>query len=164
MLDANYGNEVTARVVKEAGLQQQSTVLRMPIVDILDAHFAQLVVATLKVTGLTPEQAYDAFGEYWCCTWAPKMYGPYLERFKNAREMILGLDSVHVQITRAVPNAAPPRFTTKWLDEKTLDVEYRSERKMIDVYVGLARGVGTYFKEKLIVTRTSDTHVTIVFA
>ncbi|PZR17573.1 MAG: hypothetical protein DI536_04470 [Archangium gephyra] len=66
-------------------------------------------------------------------------------------------------LTRAVPNARPPRFQLSWRDADTLDVEYLSERKLIDVYVGLARGVGKYFKEALTVTKLSETHVQIVF-
>lgn len=163
MLDARFGKETSARVVNEAGLAQQSTMLRMPIVDIPDSHFSQLFVATMNVTGLNSSQTCDAFGEHWCCVYAPKLYAPYLERFKNAREMIVGLDALHVAITRAVPNARPPRFQLSWRDADTLDVEYLSERKLIDVYVGLARGVGKYFKEALTVTKLSETHVQIVF-
>ncbi|MGV3619359.1 MAG: heme NO-binding domain-containing protein [Archangium sp.] len=163
MLDARFGSETSASVVRHAGLAQESTMLRMPIIDIPDSHFSKLFVATLSVTGLNAEQACDAFGEHWCCVYAPKMYAPYLDRFKSAREMIVGLDALHVQITRAVPNARPPRFNLSWRDEKTLDVEYLSERRLIDVYVGLARGVGTYFKEPLTVTKLSETHVQIVF-
>lgn len=66
--------------------------------------------------------------------YAPKLYAAYLDRFKTA-----------------------------WLDANTLDVEYLSERNLIDVYVGLARGVGKYFKEPLTVTKHSETKVTIVF-
>ena len=91
------------------------------------------------------------------------MYRAYLERFKSAKEMIAGMDALHVQVTRAVPNARPPRFQMTWRDEKTLDVVYESQRKLIDVYVGLARGVGKYFKEPLTVTRRSETEATIVF-
>lgn len=164
-LDAKLGAEVTKQVIKAAGLDQQATMLRMPIIDIPDSHFHRLFAATLKVTGLTAEQGCDAFGEYWCCDYAPKLYAPYLQRFKNAREMILGLDALHVAVTRAVPNARPPRFVTTWRDDqKTLDVEYKSERAMIDVYVGLARGVGKYFGEVMTVTKQSETHATIVFA
>lgn len=163
MIDARFGTRTSARVVELAGLDHQSTVLRMPIVDVPDSHFTKLFVATLEVTGLTAEQGYDAFGEHWCCVYAPKLYAPYLQRFTNAREMLVGLDALHVQITRAVPNARPPRFNLSWLDENTLDVEYISERNLIDVYVGLARGVGKYFKETMTVTKQSDTKVIIVF-
>lgn len=164
MLETRFGPETVTRIMKHAGLLHQNTVLRMPIVDVPDEQFTQLFASTLAVTGLTAEQGCDAFGEHWCCVYAPKLYRPYLERFKSAKEMIVGLDALHVQVTRAVPNARPPRFTLRWRDSKTLEVTYESKRNLIDVYVGLARGVGKYFNEALTVTRQSDTLATIVFA
>ena len=68
-----------------------------------------------------------------------------------------------MQITRTVPNASPPRFKLTWRDSQTLEVTYESKRNLIDVYVGLARGVGKYFGEPLTVTRQSETQATIVF-
>lgn len=106
MLDARFGKETSARVVNEAGLAQQSTMLRMPIVDIPDSHFSQLFAATMNVTGLNSSQTCDAFGEHWCCVYAPKLYAPYLERFKNAREMIVGLDALHVASRGRCPTRA----------------------------------------------------------
>jgi hypothetical protein len=78
--------------------------------------------------------------------------------------MILGLDGVHVEMTRSISNARPPRFVYKWRDDKTLHVEYKSHRNLIEVYAGLARGVGKYFKEPLKVRVLGPQSVEIEFA
>ena len=123
----------------------------------------RLLSSTCKILGINFQQAADAFGEYWCCTYAPRLYGVIVKRFKNAREMILGLDEVHVMMTATIPNSRPPRFDYKWESDNTLNVTYNSQRNMIDIYIGLVKGVGAFFKEKLVVTKLSSQHVKIVF-
>jgi hypothetical protein len=54
--------------------------------------------------------------------------------------MILAMDEIHVQVTSMMANARPPRF-----------------------YMGLARGVGTYFGEDLDVRKLGADRVRIRF-
>jgi hypothetical protein len=112
---------------------------------------------------MTPEQGANAFGEYWCCAYAPRVYPRTLQRFTNARDLLIGLDQIHVDVTRSMPNAAPPRFTYVWKSSNVLEVTYTSHRGMIDIYIGLARGVGTMFKEALVVRKLSSTLVENTF-
>lgn len=138
--------------------------LRMNVGDVPDQDVGALIQSTCKVLGINAAQAADAFGEHWCCVYAPRVYGQIVKRFKNARDMILGMDDVHVEMTKTIPNAKPPRFTYKWDNPNTLIVEYKSSRGMVDIYAGLVRGVGKYFKENVNVTKVDTTHVKIVFA
>jgi hypothetical protein len=74
------------------------------------------------------------------------------------------LDEVHVMMTATIPNAHPPRFEYQWEGESTLNVTYHSQRNLIDIYIGLVKGVGKFFKEQLIVTKLSQHHVRIKFS
>ena len=131
--------------------------------DIDDTMVMALLSNTCTTLGITIQQAGDAFGDYWANDYAPKIYKIIYKRYHSAREFILGMDDVHVEITQNVPNAKPPRFKYNFTDDNTLLVTYVSKRKLIDVYVGLVKGLGRYFNEKLDVTKVDDETAKIVF-
>jgi hypothetical protein len=60
-------------------------------------------------------------------------------------------------------DARPPRFDYHWVDEDTLEVTYKSHRKLLPIYIGLARGVGAYFGERLNVQQVATDRVRIEF-
>jgi hypothetical protein len=163
LVETRFGKDKWDAILMDAGLQAQARTFRLPSSDVPDAQFAKLLASTCKIIDITPQKAADAFGSYWCCTYAPRIYAAIVKRFKNAREMILGMDNVHVTMTETIPNAHPPRFNYKWEGDSILFVQYTSSRSMIDIYVGLVKGVGEYYKEKLVVTKTSQHQVKIVF-
>jgi hypothetical protein len=86
-----------------------------------------------------------------------------MRRFKSARELLLGLDHVHVEVTAMMTNARPPRFDYRWASDRVLIVTYKSHRDLLPLYMGLAWGVGKYFKEPLDVSRTGPDLVRIEF-
>ncbi len=112
---------------------------------------------------LSLEQATDAFGEYWVNVYAPKIYEMYYKGVKSAKDFLLKMDGVHKSVTQNMENAQPPSFEFNWKDDKTLIVKYISHRGLIDFYVGLARGVGIYFKEDIKVRKLTDKEVEIIF-
>jgi hypothetical protein len=163
LVETKFGKDKWNAILGDSGLQSHAGTFRIAPADVPDDQVQKLLASTCKVLGISRQQGADAFGEYWCCTYVPRLYASILKRFKNAKEMILGMDSVHVTMTETIPNARPPRFGYKWEDDKTLIVTYNSPRNMIDIYIGLAKGVGLYFREKLSVTKKSAKEVKIVF-
>jgi hypothetical protein len=132
--------------------------------DVDDEKVTALLASTMSVLNMTLSEAADAFGEHWVNRFARKMYGAYFERSKSAREFLLRMDEVHRATTERMDGATPPRFTYEWKDDNTLIMGYESRRGLIDLMVGLIKGVGTCYGEKLEVTKLSDTAVQIVFA
>jgi hypothetical protein len=163
LVESRFGKDKWTAILSDSGLQARSSAFRLPTSDIPEEQVSKLLASTCKVLGINSQQAADAFGEYWCCTYAPRLYNVIVKRFKNAREMILGLDEVHVMMTATIPNARPPRFVYTWESDSTLNVTYQSPRNLIDIYIGLVKGVGKFFKEKLVVTKLSPYQVKIVF-
>lgn len=162
LVQSKWGADAWKKITAHAGATDEIT-LMMPSADVDDQLAMTLLDSTSTVLGVTPTEAANAFGEYWCCTYAPRVYKNIVSRFKTAREMIVGLDDVHVEMTRSIPNARPPRFTYTWRDARTLIVRYTSHRNLVHVYAGLARGVGKYYNEPLTVRVTGQT-VEIQFA
>ena len=73
------------------------------------------------------------------------------------------MDSVHVSMTRRLKDVKPPRFEYEWRDDHTLLMHYKSHRGLLDFAVGLAKGVGSYYKEPLTVTKVNSDTVKISF-
>jgi hypothetical protein len=92
------------------------------------------------------------------------MYPLFYERHAMARDFLLDMNSVHVQMTRMMEQARPPRFDYEWKDDRTLLMRYQSQRGLIDFMVGLAKGVGRYYQEDIQVTKLGPDKVRIMFA
>jgi hypothetical protein len=103
----------------------------------------------------------DYFGEFWVCDYSQKSYKHFYDRCKNAKEFLLKMDDLPVIMTKSMKNANPPRFDFSWKDEKTLI--YKSRRNLIYMLVGLAKGVGKFYKENIIVTKIANDKIQIVF-
>ena len=67
MVETKFGKEKWAEIVRRAGMQAQAGMLRQSSMDVPDDQVGTLLRTACVVLGVTPEQAYDAFGEYWCC-------------------------------------------------------------------------------------------------
>jgi hypothetical protein len=165
MVETKFGTPTWTKILDLAQIDtRMRSQLKFATADIPDFQVVALFDATAGVLGLTAEQAADAFGEYWCCHYAQKTYRAVVARWKNARDTILSLDELHVRMTQTIPNARPPRFEYKWLDENTLEVTYKSHRNLLGIYMGLARGVGKLLGEPLKVFALDWDRVRIEFA
>lgn len=161
LVTEKFGKAKWEAVLEKAGFQKGKIFLANE--DVNDADALKVVNAVCSVLGITLQQAADAFGEYWVCTFAPKRYSMYYQGVKSAKEFLLNMDKVHEINTRNIPGARPPRFEYNWKDNKTLIMTYKSHRGLIDILVGLIKGVGKYFKENLIVRKLGPDKVEIIF-
>ena len=156
-----FGRDKWEQSLKDIGLST-STII-WPMSDIDDAQVLGLIKAVCKNLDITLVQAADAFGDYWVNTYSQKMYPLYYKRNATARDFLLDMDNVHVQMTRTMEKAKPPRFDYERKDDRTLIMHYKSHRGLIDFMVGLARGVGRYYKEDIQVTKLGSDKAQIVF-
>lgn len=164
LIEERFGAERWKAILGDAGIDARTaSVLRLPTSDVDDRVLTALLDSTCRNLGISLDEAADAFGKYWCCSYAPRLYHRIVDRLGSAREMILAMDGIHVQVTSMLANARPPRFDCHWVDEDTLDVTYKSKRKLLPIYIGLARGVGRYFGERLSVRRLGPDRVRIEF-
>jgi len=162
LVTEKFGKDKWKDALEKAGLDKWSRFLVTSDVD--DDVALKIVDAVCQVLNLSLVQAADAFGDYWMNIYAPKIYAPYYRGASSAREFLLKMDSVHVIVTKRIPNAHPPRFEYEWKDDKTLIMSYKSSRDLIDFMVGLIKGVGRYFEGDLKVTKLRNNKVKIVFS
>jgi hypothetical protein len=158
---SKFGQESWQKIRTESGVP--ATKMFLPFEDVDDATVMKLIQALCATLHLSFSQAADAFGEYWVMTYSQEMYGQHYRKYKTAREFLLVLDTIHVLMTRTMQNAHPPRFRYEWKDEKTLIMRYASQRNLIDLAVGLIKGVGKFYKENLRVVKLGDDRIQVVF-
>lgn len=161
LVTTRFGENKWQKSLEKAGMSRTS--FFMPLQNIDDTNVMKLIQSVCNVTNITPAQAADAFGDYWVNVYAPKIYTVYYKGSKNAKEFLLKMDSVHDIVTKNMPNARPPRFEYKWTDERTLTIDYKSQRAMIDIFIGLIKGVGKYYNENLFVTKLGPDRVQVIF-
>jgi Haem-NO-binding len=129
--------------------------------DVGEPETIALFVASGDVLGLSSVELYDAFGLHWCVVYAPKIYKSFYRKHNSTREFILDINGIHARLTAAIPNARPPRFQVEELGARSLLVTYSSSRQLIDLAVGLARGLGAHYNEKLSVKKLSPSQFRI---
>jgi methyl-accepting chemotaxis protein len=155
------GEKAWSAVLRKAGLPEDLKLTRISDVD--EKSIQKVLAAICETLNIGVPQLVDAFGDYWVNVYAPKYYRAYWYGLNSAKAMIIGMDKIHEQVTKILPNAHPPRFDFEEIDERTLRVHYKSHRNMIDFYMGLVKGVGKMFKTPLTVRKLSEEYAEIVF-
>jgi hypothetical protein len=161
LVSEKFGKDKWSKALEMAGHDPSKSFLVTE--DIEDAAALGIVDSVCKVLNVSLSQAADAFGEYWVCEYAPKIYKAYYMGAESAKGFLLKMDEVHRLATISIPNAQPPRFKYEWLDDKTMLMKYDSKRGLVDFLVGLAKGVGKYYKEDLLVSKVGNAGVKVVF-
>jgi hypothetical protein len=161
MVSNNHGKEKWQMISLMSGIKSNDHFLLTQDFD--DKLAISLIDSTCKVLNLTIETAAEAYGEYWMNFYASKIYMAYMANVKSSKELLLKLDIIHTTVTKNIPNSRPPKFIYEWKNEKTLLMTYDSQRNLIDLFIGLAKGVGKYFKENLSILKIGTNQVEIVF-
>jgi hypothetical protein len=154
LVTKKFGVEKWKQSLKNAGLAEGRQFTTGE--DVAEPEILAIMTGIGTAAGITNEQVYEAFGEYWSSVYAPEIYDVYFAKAKNTKEMLLNLDKIHVQMTRTIPSAHPPRFTYDWKGEDTLIMNYDSNRGLIALMPGLIRGLGKYYKDNPKVTLSAN--------
>lgn len=161
LVKTKFGEEKWNTILQESGIPVSQVFLHGSDID--DAVIMKVLGNTCKVLGINLEQAADAFGDYWVNEFAPKIYGVYYNKYQTAKEFIIGLEDIHRNMTKSMTNAHPPRFEFKEVDDKTIIVTYKSHRNLIQIYIGLAKGISKYFNTPIAIKKLSESQVELTF-
>jgi hypothetical protein len=161
MITEEFGQDKWDNVLERTGVRKDHIFLTTEDVD--DQVVLKMIDSVCQVLKISQVQAADAFGDYWVNVYAPRIYHAYFDAAQSARDFLLRMDNVHQVMTQILPDARPPRFDYEWKDENTLIIKYHSHRGLIDFMVGLARGVGKYYEDNLVVTKLGNDRAEITF-
>jgi len=154
-------NGLEELVIQEFGAEQWKASLKLAGIpefrvygtfeDVPDSEMLSLFKAVSEAVDLPLDGVIDAFGEYWSTVYAPRVYGAYYVGAKNARDLLLRMDDIHMAMTKTLKPARPPRFRYEWRGDKHLIMHYQSSRGLVALMAGLVRGVGKHYGEQLFV-------------
>jgi hypothetical protein len=161
MVESRFGKDEWREVLTDAGFKGPQ--LFSLSADIDDGKAVAMFGSAARVLEVDAQRVMDEFGDYWVNDYAPRVYQTIYGRYKSAREFLLAMDDVHVMVTQAVKDSRPPRFEFETQGEKTLLVTYKSKRNLIDLYIGLVRGVGRRFDTELDIVKLSARQVKVTF-
>jgi hypothetical protein len=130
--------------------------------DVDEGEAVAMFNSAAKVLGLDWQGLCDAFGHHWCVVYAPNIYKSFYMKHKNVKAFMLDINAMHERMTAAMPSARPPRFRAV-AEGNSLLISYESPRGLIDLAIGLTRGMGDYFNEKISVTRLSPSQFRVDF-
>ena len=130
--------------------------------DIKEDKVFELINNISKISGLTTQEIFDAFGEYWINDYAPKLYSHFYN-FKTSKEFILEIDKIHDRLTAEIKNAKPPHFEYSWKSDNVLIINYYSNRNLIGLAISLLKGISKYFNENLTITKLNEKQIKVIF-
>lgn len=160
----NHGEENWKEICRRAGFLEEDFVGLNPYPDKLTYD---LVGHASEVLGVDSNAILEAFGEYWILYTADEGYGDLMDLTGNTFVEFLGnLDMLHYRINNLMPDLQAPQFSTRNVQENSVELEYRSHREgMIPMLRGLIIGLGKRFDLSVTVEQivsksdTSDCYV-----
>jgi len=161
MVEKNFGKDKWTETLIASGFTEEPHITAVS--DVEDKLVMNMIRGACSALNISVQQAADAFGDYWVNEYSQTLYKPYYRQCSTALEFLMSMNSVHTTVTRRIENAKPPVFEYEKKDDKTLIMKYRSDRGMIDFMIGLVKGVGKFYNEKLTILKLSDTEVKITF-
>lgn len=161
MVIEKFGKPRWEEILQDAGLPRSS--FFMATQDIEDQLVMRVVSSACKVLNISGTEAAEAFGDFWVNEFAPKTYAPFYKGMNSSREFLSKLDKIHVTATQTIHNARPPRFDYEWKNDRTLLMTYKSDRGLMEFFLGLVKGVGKHFNEKLEIRHQGANKVEITF-
>ncbi|MCD4707325.1 MAG: heme NO-binding domain-containing protein [Candidatus Sabulitectum sp.] len=161
LVKKEYGLEKWYDILERSGFSKYELIKASDDLD--DAKFLNIIASTCAVLDITLEQAADAFGDYWVNEYAPEVYSVYYKNAKTAKELILNMNNVHKKVVLDLENARPPTFEFEWKNDNTLLINYKSDRNLAILMIGLLKGVSKYYNEDLKIRLISDNTAEVVF-
>lgn len=159
MVETKFDANMLEEVIDDAGVDGIYTSIgTYPHSDMI-----QLVSALSGRSGIEVPELLRVFGVYIFESFT-RLYPEFFDKVDNAFDFLDRVeDYIHVEVKKIYPQAELPRFETKRLDAKRLEMIYYSDRRMGALAVGLIQGCLKYFKDegevKIVDSSNDDTIV-----
>ena len=163
MISQKFGVNKLKLIFDDAEIPQTEREF-LPTSDTPDVSMLAIIKSTCNVLGLSLDEVGNLFGEHWCKEYVKNLYEAYYKSANCAKEFLLKMDRIHTSVTQRIPNAKPPSF--EYVDEAPdkLIMKYNSDRNLQPIWLGVTRGVGLIYNEKLDIKHIDDSTVEITFS
>ncbi len=140
-----YGKEIVDNAVSSVSWNVDRIIT--PLEDIPDDEIHKIVSEVAKSANLDSGTLWREIGRRNIETFS-KWFPSYFERF-SLKGFLMMMDEVHLQLTKMIRGAKPPRLIATETGHKEIEILYESKRGMFDYLIGLLEGSANFFKEKI---------------
>ncbi len=157
----NHGSEIWSKCLETSGFDTNHVFMMRDDVD--DNDTVKLLVNTAKILGITIQQFFDIFGDYWVNSYSVNLYKSYFDEYSSSKEFLLNLNTIHKEMTEIFPNAKPPSFDFESISDNKLRVKYKSKRGLIDIFISISKGLAKYYNDKVEVKKIDNEFVEFTY-
>ena len=145
MVEQQYGFEFTEELIDEANLPSGGAYTAVGTYD--HGEMISLLVILSEKTSLSIPALLRAYGHYLFKTFE-RSYPHFLKNADSAFAFLESIDQhIHVEVKKLYPDAELPVFSSKRLSSDSLELIYKSERKMGAFAQGLIEQSLVFFQE-----------------
>jgi hypothetical protein len=145
MVEQRFGYETADKLLTQSNLKSGGAYTSVGTYEF--AEMVQLLTALNKETGIEISVLLKEYGLYFFDV-LKTGYPQFLERTNNAFDFLTSIENhIHVEVRKLYPDAELPSFDTQKTTESSMEMIYRSERRMSDFAEGLIEKSLEYFGE-----------------
>lgn len=116
-------------------------------------EMVQLVTALSKETGVPVSDLLKTYGIHFFPVLS-NGYPHFISDAKSAFDLLGSIEHhIHVEVIKLYPDAELPRFEIRQIDAQTLEMIYKSKRKLADLAEGLIRATFEHYHEQAQIER-----------
>lgn len=144
LVKTNFGEEKWLLIKERSGIDIDLFLINEPYDDEITYKLAEAVKNEI---GISLDDVFIVFGEWWIIKTGKEKYGSLMEAGgANLREFLINLPMFHNRIMLIYPKLTPPEFKVSNVEENSLHIHYYSKRKGLQGFVkGLLIGLGKMF-------------------
>ena len=151
LVEGQFSEELAEQLIERADLPSGGSYTSLGTYD--HAEILSLVTHLSQITGADAGDLQLAFGEFLFGRFA-EMHGNFMAGVPGALDFLAKVDNyIHIEVEKLYPEATPPRLDYNRLNERQMELHYRSHRPFALVAHGLIVGCGKHFGENLQVRR-----------
>lgn len=146
----NHGTSTWKSILANAGMEGK---IFMPM-DIYPDHEIQALVSSAsELLNQNPATVLEDFGIF-IASGLIRIYSSSIKPEWKVLDLIEHTENtMHKAVRFSDKNATPPALVCQRIALNKVVIEYHSERKMVDLGVGIIKGLGAYYNEKLVVNK-----------
>jgi methyl-accepting chemotaxis protein len=146
-LEQLYGKDIVQKALLQISWPADRII--SPVEDIPDKEPKEIVSFIAANINKTPGEVWREVGRHNIATFS-QWFPSYFQR-SNLKDFLLMMDEVHLQLTKRIPGAHPPRLVAKEISPREIEMTYSSQRGMQDYFLGLLEGSAKFFNEHLVI-------------
>ena len=151
MVEKEFGYEMVDIIIDESDLP--SSGIYTSVGTYHHAEIVQLLSNLSDKSKIDAQVLLKAFGKYLFDGFL-KAYPQFFDAVDNPFDFLISIDNhIHVEVLKLYPDATLPRFDTKRLEDGSLEMTYKSERKMASLAEGLIEKSIAYYETSHVIEK-----------